>query len=297
VLFYNKTLFRKAGLDPDKPPQTLAEVKEYSDKIMQSGAAKHGLALRMAPFLNEFFYAKDGKLYADHDNGRKGRAQHVLFDTPMGRELWNWFRDMVKSGRALYTSSNEGDATHLLALGTGDAAMTFEGSGVLGPIVNVLESGQYAGTEVGVAPLPDLRPGGGVQTAEGSLWIVSRSAPEKQAAAWQYIKFLDSKAELVDLHLRTGYVPIRKSVAESPEIQALWKKSPEYAVSYEQLVAGPTNAATTGPVIGAFPEVREAVKDGYVSMFVGGKTAEQALKETQARADAAIKDYNDRVAG
>jgi sn-glycerol 3-phosphate transport system substrate-binding protein len=148
-----------------------------------------------------------------------------------------------------------------------------------------------------VAPLPDLRPGGGVQTAEGSLWIVSRSAPEKQAAAWQYIKFLDSESELVDLHLRTGYVPIRKSVAESPEIQALWKKSPEYAVSYEQLVAGPTNAATTGPVIGAFPEVREAVKDGYVSMFVGGKTAEQALKETQARADAAIKDYNDRVGG
>ena len=45
VLWYNKTAFVKAGLDPNKPPQTLAQVKEYSQKIVRSGAATHGLSL------------------------------------------------------------------------------------------------------------------------------------------------------------------------------------------------------------------------------------------------------------
>lgn len=295
VLFYNKTAFTKAGLDPEHPPATLDEVRTYSEQIVASGAAKHGIALRMAPFLNEFWYSKAGALYADHGNGRDGRATKVLLDTAMGRRLWSWLADMVHSRLALYTGTKEGDATHLLAIGTGDAAMSIEGSGVLGPIVNVLESGQYAGVKIGVGPLPDFRAGGGVQTAEGSLWIVRRSSPERQAAAWQFVKYLVSTEQLVALHLGTGYVPIRRSVAESSEVQALWARSPEYRVSYDQLVSGPTTKATTGPIIGAFPEVREAVRQGFEAMLVGGKSPVAALAGAQRAADTAIREYNSRT--
>lgn len=295
VLFYNKTAFAKAGLNPERPPATLADVRAYSERIVASGAAKHGIAFRMAPFLNEFWYSKAGALYADHGNGRDGRATKALLDTPMGRRLWGWLADMVHSGLALYTGTKEGDATHLFAIGTGDAAMTVEGSGVLGPIVKVLESGQYAGVKVGVGPLPDFRPGGGVQTAEGSLWIVRRSSPERQAAAWQFVKYLVSPEQLVALHLGTGYVPIRRSVAESPEVRALWARSPEYRVSYDQLVSGPTTKATTGAIIGAFPEVREAVRQGFEAMLVGGTSPAAALARAQDGADTAIQEYNSRA--
>ncbi|HEY5172408.1 MAG TPA: extracellular solute-binding protein, partial [Acidimicrobiia bacterium] len=60
VLWYNKTAFVKAGLDPNKPPQTLDQVKQYSQKIVASGAAKHGIALRVEPYIFEFLNAKSG---------------------------------------------------------------------------------------------------------------------------------------------------------------------------------------------------------------------------------------------
>jgi len=295
ILFYDKPTFEKAGLDPDRPPTTLEEVREYSQQIVDSGAAKHGIAFRMAPFLNEFWYSKDGKLYAAPNNGREQRATRALLDTPAGRELWTWLDEMVASGLGLYTSSAEGDATHLLALGTHDAAMTIEGSGVLGPIMAVLNSGQYPGVDVGTAPMPGLRPGGGVQTAEGSLWISNRSSPAEQAAAWKLIKHLVSTESLIRLHVETSYVPIRTSVAELTTVQELWAEQPEYRTAYDQLAKGPTTPATTGPVIGAFPEVREAVRRGFEAMLVGDSSAREALAQAQRNADEAIRDYNERI--
>ncbi len=43
ALFYNKDLFRKAGLDPDKPPTSLAEIREYADKITRARRRREGL--------------------------------------------------------------------------------------------------------------------------------------------------------------------------------------------------------------------------------------------------------------
>ena len=45
ALFWNKDLFRKAGLDPEKPPTSLAEIREYADKITALGGDVKGYFL------------------------------------------------------------------------------------------------------------------------------------------------------------------------------------------------------------------------------------------------------------
>ena len=297
ILFYNKTAFEKAGLDPNRPPQTLAEVRADAKKIVASGAAKYGISLRIAEFFSEFWSSKNNQVYANNGNGRTRRATEARIDTPTLRTVWTWWHDMVRDRLALNTGADPGSATHLLAIGTGDAAMTIEGSGVLGPIVNVLESGQYPDVEVGTGPLPGVRPGGGVQTAEGSLYIVNRGSPAQRGAAWEFIKYLDSTKQMIRLHLDTGYVPIRRSVANSAEVQARWASDPNYRVSYDQLLSGPTTLATTGPVIGDFLGVRAAVVDGITSMLSGDATPSAALAATQHKADEVIAAYNARVGG
>jgi sn-glycerol 3-phosphate transport system substrate-binding protein len=295
ILFYDKNAFAKAGLDPEHPPQTLDEVRAYSEKIVASGAAEHGIALRVAEFFTEFWSSKNGQVYANHGNGRLQRATEARLDNPTGRAVWTWWRDMVRDGLALNTGTDVGGATHLLAIAAGDAAMTIESSGALGPIVNVLESGQYSDVEIGTGPLPGVRPGGGVQTAEGSLYIVERSDAAHRAAAWRFIKYLVAPEQLIRLHLETGYVPIRTSVAESPAVRARWAREPAYSTSYDQLLGGPTTLATTGPVIGDFAGVRAAVVDGITSMLTRGTPPRAALAATQRKADAVIHDYNERV--
>ena len=277
VLFYNKDAFTRAGLDPNKPPQTLDEVRAYSKQIVDRGAAKHGISLRIAEFFTEFWSSKNGQEYANNGNGRLGRATEARLDNPTQRTVWTWWRDMVRDGLALNTGVDSGGVTHLLAVGTGDAAMTIESSGALGPVVNVLENGQYPGVKVGVGPMPGVRAGGGVQTAEGSLYILKKSSPAERAAAWEFIKYLDSTEQLIRLHLETGYVPIRKSVAEAPAVQARWAADPNYRVAYDQLLGGPTTLATTGPVIGDFAAVRAAVVDGIQSMLSTGTAPRAAL--------------------
>lgn len=297
ILYYNKNAFAKAGLDPNRPPRTLDEVREYSKKIVASGAATHGISLRIAEFFTEFWYSKNGQVYANNGNGRLRRATEARLDNPTGRTVWTWWHDMVSDGLALNTGGEAGSVTHLLAVGTGDAAMTIESSSALGPVMNVLGSGQYAGVKVGTGPLPGVRAGGGVQTAEGSLYIVSRSDPLKRAAAWEFIKYLVAPAQMIRLHLETGYVPVRTSVAGSPAVRARWATDPNYRVAYDQLLGGPTTLATTGPVIGDFAGVRAAVVDGITSMLSGGVSPRAALAATQRKADAAIREYNARTAG
>src|SRR5205823_4413119 len=75
VLLYNKQAFTKAGLDPEKPPATFDEIRAASEKIVASGAAKAGIALKRAPEYPEQWLAKAGEPYVNNGNGRQRRAR------------------------------------------------------------------------------------------------------------------------------------------------------------------------------------------------------------------------------
>jgi sn-glycerol 3-phosphate transport system substrate-binding protein len=295
VLYYDKAAFERAGLDPNRPPRTLDEVREYSQKIVSSGAAPHGIALHIDGYYPEYWFAKSNRVYVNNHNGRAGHATRVSLDNATGLRVFRWWKDMVDSGLALNTGSVSGNFDHLLAVGNGNAAMAFEAAAALGPISAVLSSGQYQNTRLGVGPLPGIGPDGGLPVGDSALWIPNHSSKEKQAAAWQFVKFLDAPEQQAELHVGAGYVPIRKSAIDEPIVKDLWARSPEYRVAYDQLVQGPSNDATAGAVIGDYQGVRDAVRDAITAMVLQGTSPEKALQQAQRGADSAIKAYNGRV--
>jgi sn-glycerol 3-phosphate transport system substrate-binding protein len=193
VLYYNKRAFRAAGLDPNQPPQTLDEVKAASQRLKDSGAvAQAGLGLKLDPWYFEHWLALGDKTYVNHGNGRNRRASSVTFDNATGKEIFTFLADMVKSGLAR-TNSAEGpsEVDNLLGIGNGNFGMTIDTSAVLGSIREQLSSGQYPNVELGVAPMPRPKGKGGVFVGGGANYISKKSSSEKQAAAWQFAKFLD----------------------------------------------------------------------------------------------------------
>jgi sn-glycerol 3-phosphate transport system substrate-binding protein len=79
VLYYNRNMFTAAGLDPDRPPQSLADLRQYSQQIVDSGAAKYGIAVESGSdsgggWYIEQWFANMGELYADNGNGRLAPA-------------------------------------------------------------------------------------------------------------------------------------------------------------------------------------------------------------------------------
>lgn len=295
VLLFNATAFQEAGLDPNDPPSTLQEVREASQQIVDRGVTPYGIALRVEPYINEFLFAKSGAVYVDNGNGRDERATEAQLDSEIGLEIWTWWKEMVDDGLALDTGGQIGNFDHMLAIGNGQAAMTFEASSALGTIREVLESGQFPGVVVGAGPLPAVQEGGGVPVGDAALWIPTASSPEKRGAAWQLVKFLSEPAQQAYLSLKGGYVPVRESAPDDPDLAEKWAADPAFRVGYDQLLSGPTNDATVGSVIGDYQGVRNAVRDGLTSMLTQGVSPQEALEAADRKADAAIEEYNRRV--
>ncbi|GIU88313.1 MAG: ABC transporter substrate-binding protein [Acidimicrobiia bacterium] len=295
ILVYDASRFVAAGLDPADPPETLDEVREYSQRIVERGAARHGIALRIEPYVFEFLNAKSGGTYVDNGNGREARATAATIDTDVGRAIFRWWYDMVESGLALDTGGAPGNFDHMLAVGTGEAAMAIEASGVLGIVRDVLESGQYPGVRIAAAPLPALRPGGGVPVGDGALWIPQDAAAPRRGAAWQLVKFLASAEQQAALAVAGGYAPVREDATEVPALVEKWRTDPIFRVAYDQLVSGPADEASVGSLIGDYQGVRDAVRNAMTAMLDGRATPEEAAARAQEDATAAIEAYNARI--
>ena len=298
VLYYNKAAFRSAGLDPDRPPRTFAEVQADARKIVQSGATRFGIALKTDSWPVEHWLAKAGDAFVNNGNGRTARATKVTFDDATGLSIFTWFDDMVKSKLALSTGTDE--INHYLAVGNGQAAMTIDTSAALGTMTQLFAAGKYKNVQLGVGPMPGPdSPNGSVLVGGAANFIVNRSTPAKQAAAYEFAKFLAEPATQSAWAAATGYVPVSKSAATMAPLSQQYARQPEYKVAYDQLLGGPVNSATAGPVIGAYGSthegVRGAVVDGLSRMLDGKLTPEKALASAAAEADAAIDDYNSRV--
>jgi sn-glycerol 3-phosphate transport system substrate-binding protein len=295
-LLYDKNAFRAAGLDPDRPPSTLDDVTEYSRRLVETNAARHGISLLRTGWLNVVLYTKSGQLYVDHQNGRTGRATKTLLDNKTGREIWAWWDGIVDSGLAI-DAGGEGTTDHLLAIGTGDAAMTIDFSYVLGPVFNALTGGDFSRVDPGIAPLPALDADGGVPVSGGSLWIPRASSALKRVAAWEFIKFLSDPAQQAayTVGTRGGYVPIRQSATQDAALQRMWRDNPQTRVAYDQLISGPSDAVAAGPVLGDPSGVGDAVVDALTRMLAGDLSSKSALRQAQHEADAALADYNERV--
>ena len=160
VLFYNKTAFTKAGLDPEKPPATLDEVRSYAEKIKSRGldAATRRWGSRSIPGSSSTGARMANKLFVNNSNGRKARATKAVFNDTTGRELFAWMNSMVKDGLA-ETNPDSGTSQfdNLLGIGNGNHAMAIDTERGLGH--------DHAGARDGSVPRrvarrrPDARPG------------------------------------------------------------------------------------------------------------------------------------------
>ncbi|MET1000818.1 MAG: ABC transporter substrate-binding protein [Acidimicrobiia bacterium] len=297
ILYYNRAAFVRAGLDPEAPPRTLEEVRAAAQTIVDTGANPYGIVMAGTPWFLEQWFGKAGELYVDNENGRTERATAVEFDNPTGVELFTWIDDMVDDGLMLMTP--DGAIDHYLAVGNEQAAMTFDTSAALGTIAQVLGEGQFAAVDLGFGPMvgPDS-PDGGVLVGGAGLYVVNQSAPEKQAAAYEFAKWLNEPQQQAEWAAATGYVPTRQSAATMSPLAERWTEEPGYRIAYDQLLEGAANAATAGPVIGPYGQagegVRGAVIDALQAMLTEGVSPADALAQAAEEANAALEDYNSR---
>ena len=301
LLYYNKIPFREVGLDPDKPPKDLEEMKELSRKFVKRDShgnlMRTGMAIDINPWYLEVVMGEHGDLYVNNENGRQGRATAVEWDGPTGQAFFEWWRDVVKEDLAINVGRALTSPDYLLALGTGQAVMTRASSSGLRSVVDVLEGGlSQIEVELGIAPLPGV-PGGTGYSAVYSraLWFNKDRPQAEQEAGWKFVKWLMEPEQQAEWFAGSGYLPTRNSSYDLPPAQEIMAKYPGFRVAKDLFQASPVTPATLGPLLGPFNEVREAMLKGLEDTVVGDKDPVAAINDAAAEANKIIEDYNRRV--
>lgn len=99
ILYYNKDLFKEAGLDPENPPKTFEELKTAADKISKTGKAV-GANFAIYGWFMEQFFANQGAEYVNNGNGRDDLATESLVNSDAGVKVMTWWKDLIDTKAA-----------------------------------------------------------------------------------------------------------------------------------------------------------------------------------------------------
>jgi sn-glycerol 3-phosphate transport system substrate-binding protein len=235
VLIYNAAQVRAAGLDPDVPPRTLAELRQAADAITQSGVASSGFVVhdQYGAWFVRQFSAQRGHTIGSPHNGRADPIEEMDLSTSDIVADFEWLRDGVTAGSFLWIGGNPSGSEDLLRLPTerAEAAFTLHTSAALGEVLTLVDQGAFPGSELGVAPLP----GNGGLVGGGAWWILDSGDPVTNRAVAEVLEFMVAPPQLGAFDAATGYVPPSESVAAEPVVVERWAEQPELRVGYDQL--------------------------------------------------------------
>lgn len=295
ILYYNKTIFKEMGLDPTKPPVTLDETLEIARKLVKKDA--QGNVERGAitwPFASWFFIEfmnTSNQGLVNNDNGRSERATASTIASDESVKILNWWKQLTDENLIVNTTYNDwlgarqmfmSQKVAMMISTTADAA--FQAA-----------AARQNGYEIGTAFIPTLGEGekGGVSIGGASLWVTAGKKKAENEASWNFVKYLASKDIQITWHKNTGYFPVRKDSCLDLLYSGYYQEYPELLTGLMQLLFSKVTPATSGPLVGVFPQIRMAINKQVQRVLNGEDTAEHALKEADKEATRAIEEYNE----
>lgn len=228
VMYYNKDLFKQAGLDPEKPPTTMAEVQADAEKITALGNGTYGFAFSGACggcnifSMGPYVWAQGGNVLSEDGKKAQFDSPEVTSTLTMYRDLWNKgaMPQLVKSDGG----SNAGDAFKQGKVGIfnwGDFYLT-----------SLTDPSAGAKFDWGVALIPGSEAGKNASFAGGDD-IAIPSGAKNPEGAWQFLKWVtDEKAQ--SIMADNGIMPIRLDLAD----KIYTDKDPRNKVFAEALAKG-----------------------------------------------------------
>lgn len=285
ILYYNKDIFQKAGLDVNTPPKTWNEVWEAAKKIKSSGAAACGYTSTWLTWIHtENFAAWNNVSWATQQNGLAGGDVELKINAPLYVNHFQALADLAKDGTFKYGGRTSEAKQLFLA---GECGILTESSGGLGDIV---KSGMNYG--IGQLPYDSDAPGAPQNTTPGgaSLWVFGGKSEEQYKGVAAFFSYL-SKTEVQEyLHQKSGYLPVTLAAYEATKKSGFYEKNPGRETPILQMMGKAPTDNSKGVRLPNLPQVRDIQNEEYEKMLAGQQTAQQALDNAVSRGNAAIKE-------
>ncbi|OIP72276.1 MAG: ABC transporter substrate-binding protein [Candidatus Infernicultor aquiphilus] len=285
MLYYNKDIFKAAGLDPNKPPTTWKEMEEYGEKILASGVVDHVYSGGWPDWIFEQTLAYNDHLYADNDNGRTGLAKKVVFNDDFGYMVFDTWVRLHKKGIYIY-GGVEYEANS--AFNAGQIAMLIQSTSSLAGIIKASKF------KVGTSFLPRFEgyPVGNSVIGGGSLWITKGQSDEELRGVWEFLKYLSREDIAIKWHKGTGYFPASSGALKTLLDEGWFSADQTYLTAFLQILAGRRDtAASTGVRLGPFVAMRDLFRAALEKAIAGELSPKDALDKAAEKMNALLKDY------
>ena len=282
ILYYNKDVFQKAGLDAANPPKTWPEVFEAAKKIKTSGAAQCGFTSTWLTWIQtENFAAWNNVSYGSNENGLGGNDVKLAVNAPLFVEHFQAIADLAKDGTFRY-GGRTSEAKQLFM--SGECGILTESSGGLGDIVK-------SGINYGVGELPYYEGHGPQNTIPGgaSLWVFAGKSDAEYKGVAEFFHFLSKTETQAQLHQVSGYLPVTLAAYEETKKSGFYEKNPGRETPIKQMMGKAPTENSKGVRLVNLPQVRDILNEEFEAMLAGQKDAKTALSEGVVKANAAIK--------
>ncbi len=293
LFYYNKNMFKAAGLDPNKPPATWQELEADCAKIQAANAAPYCLSAELYGWFYEQWMALQGQELANNGNGRQGRATEVNVTSDASKAIFSFWKDLNDKGYYTYTGKLEDGTGSGQIFTSQQAAMILDSTGSLAKYTTAAQQG---GFELGTGFFPtngDV-PRQGVIIGGASLWVSAANTDDQNKAVIEFLTWLHEPEQMAEWHKGTGYMPITKSSQDLLASQGYFDQNPNAKTAVDQLADAKVTPATAGAVMGPFPQIRTMV-DQALQNVLNGADIDSTLSDLKSQADAALADYNSRL--
>jgi sn-glycerol 3-phosphate transport system substrate-binding protein len=279
VLYYNKEMFKEAGLDPSKPPENWTQMREYAQKLTKRDASgkvtQWGVQIPSSGFPYWLF---QGLAIENGAQLMNAAGTQTYYDKPEVIGALQYWLDLVNK----YKVHPEG----IVEWGTTPkdffekkVAMIWTTTGNL---TNVKNNAKF---DFGVAMLPAGKQRGS-PTGGGNFYIFAKSTPAQRAAAMKFIKWVTSPERAAQWGIETGYVAVREDAWNTPVMKKYVEGFPAAAVARDQLKYAKAELSTHDN-----QRVTKALNDGLQAALTGTKTPEQAMKDAQVQSERILRTY------
>jgi sn-glycerol 3-phosphate transport system substrate-binding protein len=279
VLYYNKEAFKDAGLDPNKPPATWTEMREFAQKLTKRDASGNvtqwGVQIPSSGFPYWLF---QGLVIENGVNLMNQAGTEVYYDKPEVVGALQYWLDLVNRYKVHPPGIVEWGTTPKDFFERKVAMMWT----TTGNLTNVKNNAKF---DFGVAMLPAEKRRGS-PTGGGNFYIFKKSTPAQREAAFKFIKWITTPERAAQWGIDTGYVAVRADAWETPVMKQYVAGFPAAAVARDQLPFAKAELSTHDN-----QRVTKALNDALQAALTGTKPADQALKDAQREADRLLRSY------